>query len=541
MRKKYSALLLSLLIVLSSCGTSPTRTPEPTPDLVDYGYKRTVKPSEYTDIRYNEWDITAAVSATEKQPLRRHTLMIYMNGSDLESDTGAATRDIRELTKAEIDTAQLNIVLFTGGANRWGNNAIPADECVISRIAGGKLSEIAGVGQRNMGDAGTLSSFVKYCADAFPADAFSLVLWDHGGGTIAGYGDDEHFRDGNLTLRELEYAFSKAELAEKPLELLGFDACLMASVETAVVASPFAHCLVASESLEPHNGWDYSVFRKLGKHPDMPPEELGHAIADAFLNSGGAFPREEYTLSVIALNEVENVMGALGLLAAQCETKLSDAAGFKKIADARAETRSFGDGEPDNPAADMVDILDLAARLDMTFPKESRAVRNALTRAVVYSRSNADKPLGGLSCYHIFGKNTESAQALAVYRDLGMIGAYTHYLEAFAAKLYGEDYKHAEVATVSATVGGVKTQMYEIGEPKGGVLYAASATVNGADCELVIYFDDGAKHGHALGYRRRDGWLIQKGCDKFKKDDKVAVNGTEVKIEGEDSTVGVDL
>ncbi len=50
-----------------------------------------------------------------------------------------------------------------------------------------------------------MSSFLNYGFDFFPADSYSLILWDHGGGPVLGYGVDENFRD-LLTLDELSEA-----------------------------------------------------------------------------------------------------------------------------------------------------------------------------------------------------------------------------------------------------------------------------------------------------------------------------------------------
>ena len=50
------------------------------------------------------------------------TLMVYMVGSDLESDGGAASEDIAEMTAANADN--INITLQTGGAAEWENASI---------------------------------------------------------------------------------------------------------------------------------------------------------------------------------------------------------------------------------------------------------------------------------------------------------------------------------------------------------------------------------------------------------------------------------
>lgn len=50
------------------------------------------------------------------------------------------------------------------------------------------------------------------------------------------------------------------ELGQQPLELVGFDTCLMATVDTAYTFCDLAKYLVASEETEPANGWYYSQW-----------------------------------------------------------------------------------------------------------------------------------------------------------------------------------------------------------------------------------------------------------------------------------------
>lgn len=49
------------------------------------------------------------------------------------------------------------------------------------------------------------------------------------------------------------------------LDIIGFDACLMAMYEVGSVMAPYAHYLLASELLEPGTGWDYSSLGRLVK------------------------------------------------------------------------------------------------------------------------------------------------------------------------------------------------------------------------------------------------------------------------------------
>ena len=57
---------------------------------------------------------------------------------------------------------------------------------------------------RNMGDADTLMVFVNYGVQSYPANHYGLILWNHGGGPVGGYGSDSsHFDGDGLSLEEI--------------------------------------------------------------------------------------------------------------------------------------------------------------------------------------------------------------------------------------------------------------------------------------------------------------------------------------------------
>lgn len=64
-------------------------------------------------------------------------------------------------------------------------------------------------------------------------------------------------------------AFSLDE-SNPPLELVGFDTCLMATVDVASTFTDIAKYFVASEETEPANGWLYSGWiSALAEDPSM--------------------------------------------------------------------------------------------------------------------------------------------------------------------------------------------------------------------------------------------------------------------------------
>ena len=481
----------------------------------DYGFSRKTDFSAYKGLAFDEWSLDCDIAER-----RRHTLLIYMNGSDLESETAAGTDDLRELMRSGVDETAVNVVIFTGGANRWHTKAVPSNECGVSVLRGGKITQIGTVGQRDMGNAGTLASFIEFGMQHFPAAETSLILWDHGGGSIAGYGADENFDMSTLTLTELEYAFEKAGLREKRLALLGFDACLMATVEMAVVAADFAGLLLASENVEPGDGWDYRTVAEL---PGATAEQFGVAVCEAFAeiyrNS-----REEFTLSLVRTREAESVMGALGKLA-EAAVESSAPQDITQLQEIRRETKTFGNGTPDEQPCDMIDILDFTRALEGFLSKETAQLRYALNNAVRFNVYNSDAELGGLSVYHPFLRGETTERSLEVYRGLNMSGEYTAYLTSFAASLEGTEIP-AEPPQYTNLLGH-SALMYEVSSTENGTTYAVSATVNGKAAQLLIYrphsYSGQQQRDELLGYRKRDGFLIQKGYDLITTEDEVVL------------------
>ena len=58
-------------------------------------------------------------------------------------------------------------------------------------------------------------------------------------------------------------------------DLIGFDACLMATYEIAAVLAPFADTLLASEELEPGHGWDYRALEGMRSGQAHSPDDVG--------------------------------------------------------------------------------------------------------------------------------------------------------------------------------------------------------------------------------------------------------------------------
>ena len=242
---------------------------------------------------------SAALFACVSEPEMSQTLLIYMCGSDLESRHGYASDNIADMLEAQLPH-NVNVVIQTGGANSWQREEISASEIGRYEVRHGKLIKKDTQPLASMGDAETLASFLLYAAENYPAEQTSLILWDHGGGSVDGVCRDELFGD-YLTLSELSAALAKAQMH---FSFIGFDACLMATYETAHAVQDYAHYLIASEELEPAAGWDYTVLsEKLGF------DGFYDEVLASFAARQGA--KTYYTLSVTDLSQLSRVDEAL--------------------------------------------------------------------------------------------------------------------------------------------------------------------------------------------------------------------------------------
>ncbi|MCL2212745.1 MAG: clostripain-related cysteine peptidase, partial [Oscillospiraceae bacterium] len=257
-------------------------------------------------------------------------------------------------------------------------------------------------------------------------------LWDHGGGSIAGFGHDEHFDD-ELSLLELNYALKKSVSPRRKLEFVGFDACLMATVEVGVVVSDYAKYLVASQDLEPAEGWDYAFLREISARPHINGEALGRLICDYYMKffSENGDHDHYLTMSVIDVQKLTEVMKSLGTFGAQGKEKISGG-GLAAIAETRSKTIAFGGSSYRDANCDMVDIRDICEEFRPYFIECADMLKTSLYGAVVHNVHNAEHDLGGLSVYFVYHGARQAQANLDIYSELYMSADYTNFLFAFA-------------------------------------------------------------------------------------------------------------
>ena len=363
--------------------------------------------------------------------LRKRVIMIYMVGSNLESTAGAASTDINEMLSANVDK-NTKIYVYTGGANSWVNPQIDAATNNIYEIKNKKLKLVKSLESTSMGMEKTLTTFINYVTDITKSNNYSLILWDHGGGPIGGYGYDEVHND-MMYLDELYSSLKNTKFnSNNKLEFIGFDACLMANIEIASYLSNFSKYLIASEEIEPGSGWDYETFSNISR---LSTENLGKKIIDRYAEQAKyAFNIDGFTLSLIKLDRIPKVVDKLNKSFSKMNVNLSKK--YENVARTRISTLEFGKSTPDKS----FDLIDIVNFLDIYKDNNLNGLKKSIEDVVVYNKTNLSGARG-LSIYFPYTNNVRASNFLNQYSYFSNFSGYYKFIFKFHEIRNGDNRK----------------------------------------------------------------------------------------------------
>lgn len=357
------------------------------------------------------------------------TIMIYMCGTDLESQYGMGTADLNEMLHATISD-QVNIIVETGGTASWRNSVVKNSTNQRFQVTSSGLRLLQdNLGKRLMTDPRTLEDFITYSAVNFPANRYALIFWDHGGGSLSGFGYDQLFpNSGSMSISQIHTALEGAGVK---FDFVGFDACLMATLETAYMLNYHADYMIASEETEPGIGWYYTNWiSKLSANTSMGTVEIGKLIIDDFIATcRKTVPREITTLSIIDLVVLNNeVDGAFKEFATAVDEQLDS--NYRIVSNARGDSREFN-----RSRLDQVDLIDLAQNIGS--PEATNLV-SALQQAIRYNRTSDNiSRAHGVSIYFPYDELRNISSMVNIYDQIGMGDEYTSLVRKFANMVVG--------------------------------------------------------------------------------------------------------
>lgn len=353
----------------------------------------------------------------------------YLCGSDLESESGFATDDLEELMEVTLPE-DVKVIIQTGGANTWHNDFVDPSKLQRFVYDSDGLELVDELPLANMGEKQALYDFLSFANENYPADKIAVLFWNHGGGSVSGAEFDELFDNDSLTLDEMYEAFAGVwDVSEEypPIEIIGFDTCLMATIDVAATFSGIAKYLVASEELEPANGWDYSEWiGALAANPAIDGAALGKVICDSYYaGCEDEGTEQDITLSVTDLTKVGPLIDAYDIFGAEClAAVMEDAAFLSEFARAAYKSENYGGNTREQGYTNMVDLGDLA-RQNAGIMKSAEHVLAALDECVIYQvRGPYRSRASGLSCYYSYNSDVDDITA---YQAIGIDTAFKHY------------------------------------------------------------------------------------------------------------------
>jgi hypothetical protein len=333
------------------------------------------------------------------------TVLVYMTAdNNLEGD---AARDLVEMASVASGENLRFVVQADRAVGQFTGPVLNLADWTSTRrllVRQGQLEQLADLGEVNMGLTATLADFVGWGVRTYPGERYMLVFWDHGGGW-KGFGwDDSHALAGgepdHLTLDRIAAGVSQglSGTGVAKLDVIGFDACLMATLEVAVSVQPSASYLLASEEVEPGHGWDWAAFGGGGL---LDPVALGRKVADGFYAQAASptwHDSADVTLSLVDLAKLGPIQAALSGLAGTYGSAGAVAPVLNAVAAGRRAAQEYAASPDPAQAYSLVDMVDLFA--GMGGVAGAPAVQAAVGAAVVYQVAGSAKAGShGLSIY----------------------------------------------------------------------------------------------------------------------------------------------
>lgn len=356
------------------------------------------------------------------------TIMIYMVGSNLETDNAIASADLRGIKPEEIDMENVKVYLYTGGTEKW-HNFISSDENAIYELKSDGFSKVKTYEKEDMGDAETLATFLNYVYDASKTDLYNLVFYNHGGAIDGAIYDD--FTNNNLSVGEMGDAFEKTPFkGDNKLDTILFRTCLNGTVEVADELDEYARYLIASEEVT--NGYPQdSVFTFIN--------EL--EVSDTGIDYGKKFiaKYEKYMdfidpfafsstpmYSIIDLSKVDTIVDELDTFINGIDVKKN----YSDIIKVRSNMYQYGFTVSAFPNFDTVDLYSLIEGIDDYSTVSSDKLLASIKDAVVYNWSKFLKESNGLSVYFPYnGSRLEQNAMILEYNDMDFSNNYVTFVK----------------------------------------------------------------------------------------------------------------
>ena len=324
---------------------------------------------------------------------RTRTVMIYMVGSNLESNNGLGTNDLKQIDYNQVNSHKVKVVLMAGGTESWKNNYIDVSETSIYELKENGFVKVDQRSLENMGSQDNLIYFLNYVYDNYKTNKYDFIYWNHGGAVDGSEYDD--FTNDHIDLVEMSNSFKNSKFSgSKKLEVLSFRTCLNSTIEVANIYKDYAKYMVASEeetmgsildsalrfinNLQPSDdGLDVGM-KQINNYKETVTAYCNYAMKK---NNNSNYCVNS-TYSIIDLSKIDKVNNELDSFSNDLNGKI--ATSYSSMIKKRANMNQYASEEP---LYDMVDLYDLADKFS-DYSNNSNKLKNEIKNAVKYNWTN---------------------------------------------------------------------------------------------------------------------------------------------------------
>ncbi len=328
-------------------------------------------------------------------------VLVYLNGTDLESNGNSGFEAVNQMIAASA-AGNTRFVIMAGGTKTWKHPVMQNannGNTVSYVVENGTIRELKQYGStQEYLSSDMITRFIKDTKAAYTADHTSMVFWDHGGGAAGGYGSNE------VTGKGMSASAVAAGVRNSGsvFESVGFDTCLMGSLEVASNFAGNAKYFVGSQELESGYGWNFGSFADYGTTDFV-------SFGKKLINDYDVYTKAKdshapyRTLALYDMNGIASAQSQWNDLVSQLGATKE---GIEMMAIARDSAREFHyEASPDYRAGE-IDLIAFLNCLEYTHVgQQSVALVNTLKNAVLYKNGNEMDQVNGISVY-LPGENT---------------------------------------------------------------------------------------------------------------------------------------
>jgi hypothetical protein len=167
---------------------------------------------------------------------------------------------------------------------------------------------ISGLNEIDTGNPQTLFTFVNYSMHNYPSKNNMLIMWGHGNGW---QGLSEDKGGSRLTMSEFRNSLKEIVEANKgnKINIIGFDACAMSTIEGFYEVADFTDYLISSEKKEPDIGWPYEeIFKGISNGNPNSPQDVSRFVVSEYVKAykNGVLPNESFSVQMSAIETKKN-------------------------------------------------------------------------------------------------------------------------------------------------------------------------------------------------------------------------------------------